>query len=173
MTSYFANSLGSTKSGIPNAFKLSSLIEAYSVEVAGLQESDSIHISTWARDSVAFLETRLSFHSFYGPDPLSETFGTAIISKLNLLESDYEFLPLWHEASLLRSVSWVKILFRGTEIHLVNTHLDYVDPFGESFAQVIFAFRNFQSLINLNDFCGLCRWIKSLTLLIDSTDQLF
>ena len=49
--------------------------------IIGLQESDTARIAGGNADVVAYLADRLEMYSYYGPSPVSGTFGIALLSR--------------------------------------------------------------------------------------------
>ena len=60
------------------------LVRRISPDVLALQESDSARVSLNNNDYVRYYAARLGYHSYYGPTPVTGTFGTAILSKYPL-----------------------------------------------------------------------------------------
>lgn len=56
-------------------------------DVIALQESDSARISINNNDYVRYFANRLGYYSYYGPTPVTGTYGTAILSRFPLMNT--------------------------------------------------------------------------------------
>jgi endonuclease/exonuclease/phosphatase family metal-dependent hydrolase len=63
------------------------LIRKVSPDILALQESDSARISLNNNDYVRYFAENLGYYSYYGPTPVTGTYGTAILSKYPLLNT--------------------------------------------------------------------------------------
>jgi endonuclease/exonuclease/phosphatase family metal-dependent hydrolase len=63
------------------------LIRKASPDILALQESDSTRISLNNNDYVRYFAEKLGYYSYYGPTTVTGTYGTAILSKVPLLNT--------------------------------------------------------------------------------------
>ena len=57
------------------------LVQSTNPDIIGLQESDTARIAGGNADVVAYFADRLEMYSYYGPSPITGTFGIALLSK--------------------------------------------------------------------------------------------
>jgi endonuclease/exonuclease/phosphatase family metal-dependent hydrolase len=57
------------------------LVQSTNPDIIGLQESDTARIAGGNADVVAYFANRLDMYSYYGPSPITGTFGIALLSK--------------------------------------------------------------------------------------------
>lgn len=57
------------------------LIRSKDPDILGLQESDSARIANGNADLVRYIADRLNMYAYYGPTPITGTFGIALLSK--------------------------------------------------------------------------------------------
>jgi len=67
------------------------LIRQVSPDILALQESDTARISLNNNDYVRYYASQLGYYSYYGPTTVTGTFGTAILSKYPLLNTEAIF----------------------------------------------------------------------------------
>jgi endonuclease/exonuclease/phosphatase family metal-dependent hydrolase len=67
------------------------LIRQVSPDILALQESDTARISLNNNDYVRYYASKLGYYSYYGPTTVTGTFGTAILSKYPLLDTNTVF----------------------------------------------------------------------------------
>ena len=75
---------GSEKEGDRNLYDQLAFIRKVNPDLIGLQESDGTRTSGANIDAVRFFADALGFHVYYGPNTISGTFGTAILSRFPL-----------------------------------------------------------------------------------------
>ncbi len=109
-------------------------IEKISPDILALQESDSARISLNNVDIVRYFAGKLGYYSFYGPSPVSGTYGTAILSKY----------PLYNQHVIYSYSDKDEIATSVAEIHLdgkvftiYNVHPDGSDLAMQVFAQTL------------------------------------
>lgn len=71
---------GYDDSGEQNFDDQIALIQSKAPDILGLQECDTARISGGNVDVVAFFADRLNMYSYYGPSPITGTFGIALLS---------------------------------------------------------------------------------------------
>lgn len=57
------------------------LIQSFDPDILGLQESDTNRIAGGNKDVVGYFANKLNMHVYYGPTPITGTFGIALLSK--------------------------------------------------------------------------------------------
>jgi endonuclease/exonuclease/phosphatase family metal-dependent hydrolase len=68
------------------------LIRRVNPDILALQETDSARISLNNNDYVRYFAEKLGYYSYYGPTPVTGTFGSAILSKYPLLNPRSVFI---------------------------------------------------------------------------------
>jgi endonuclease/exonuclease/phosphatase family metal-dependent hydrolase len=68
------------------------LIKEIDADIIGLQETDSSRIAGGNTDIVRYLADRLDMHSYYGPTPVTGTFGDVLLSKYPIENPKTHFL---------------------------------------------------------------------------------
>jgi endonuclease/exonuclease/phosphatase family metal-dependent hydrolase len=63
------------------------LMQRVSPDIIALQESDSARISLNNNDYVRYFAEQMGYYSYYGPSPVTGTYGTAILSRFPVLET--------------------------------------------------------------------------------------
>jgi endonuclease/exonuclease/phosphatase family metal-dependent hydrolase len=72
---------GYNEEGLKNYDGQLALLRQIDADIIGLQESDTDRIAGGNNDVVRFFADRLDMHSYYGPKPVTGTFGVALLSK--------------------------------------------------------------------------------------------
>jgi endonuclease/exonuclease/phosphatase family metal-dependent hydrolase len=72
---------GYDDSGEQNFDDQISLIQSKAPDILGLQECDTARIAGGNEDVVAYFTDRLNMYSYYGPSPITGTFGIALLSR--------------------------------------------------------------------------------------------
>ena len=114
------------------------LIQQVSPDILVLQETDSTRISLNNNDYVRYFADRLGYYSYYGPKTPSGTYGTAILSKFPLLNTQTIFMFSDKDET---GVAEAQVVVGGLTFTIYDVHPDSSDP-----AMLAFA----QSLINLS-----------------------
>ncbi|MBN1451065.1 MAG: endonuclease/exonuclease/phosphatase family protein, partial [Anaerolineales bacterium] len=110
------------------------LIRRVSPDILALQESDSARISLNNNDYVRYFAEKLGYHSYYGPTPLTGTFGTAILSKYPLLNTRSVFIYSDKDET---GVAEAEIEVNGMRFTIYDVHPDSSDAAMLAFARVL------------------------------------
>jgi endonuclease/exonuclease/phosphatase family metal-dependent hydrolase len=107
------------------------LVRHASPDVLALQESDSARISLNNNDYVRYFAGKLRYYSYYGPTPVTGTYGTAILSKYPLENTRSVFIYSDQDEI---GVAEAEIQINGRRFTVYNVH-----PAGSDRAMVGFA----------------------------------
>ena len=104
------------------------LIRAQSPDVVALQESDTNRIAGGNKDVVAYFADHLDMYSYYGPSPVTGTFGIALLSRYPIRDA-----RTWYLYSDGEQVAVIEaqIEFDGTVFHLFVNHLGNGGPLAQ------------------------------------------
>jgi endonuclease/exonuclease/phosphatase family metal-dependent hydrolase len=94
-------------------------IQKVNPDIIGLQESDSARPSLGNTDSARFFAERLGYYMYYGPNTISGTFGTAILSRFPL-ENPRTFFTYSTIDEVGTAVAEIEV--EGRRIGLFNSH---------------------------------------------------
>ena len=100
------------------------LIRQVSPDILALQESDSARISLNNNDYVRYFAEKLGYYSYYGPTPVTGTFGTAILSKYPLQNTRSVFIYSDKDET---GVAEAEIEVNGMRFTIYNVHPDSSD----------------------------------------------
>lgn len=120
--------------GVLDLARIAGIVRDNGVEVVGLQEVDR-HWSDRSEfvDQAAALAAMLGMHAVYGAnldlDPLEpgqprRQYGTAILSRYPILESDNTYLPN-APGKEQRGLLYARVVVRGVRVNVYNTHLQH------------------------------------------------
>jgi endonuclease/exonuclease/phosphatase family metal-dependent hydrolase len=107
------------------------LIRKVSPDILALQESDSARISLNNNDYVRYFAENLCYYSYYGPTPVTGTYGTAILSKYPLLNTRTAFTFSDKDET---GVAEAEIEVNGIRISIFDVH-----PDGSDTSMLVFA----------------------------------
>jgi endonuclease/exonuclease/phosphatase family metal-dependent hydrolase len=107
------------------------LIRQVSPDILSLQETDSARISLNNNDYVRYFAEKLGYYSYYGPKPVTGTFGTAILSKFPLENTRTAFIFSDKDET---GVAEAEVEVGGQRYTIYDVHPDSSD-----LAMVIFA----------------------------------
>lgn len=110
------------------------LIRQVSPDILAMQETDSARISLNNNDYVRYFAEKLGYYSYYGPTPVTGTFGTAILSKYPLLYTRTVFIYSDKDET---GVAEAEIDVNGTRFTIYNVHPDSSDTAMLIFAQTL------------------------------------
>ncbi len=96
------------------------LMRGLDPDVIGLQETDTARAAGGNSDVVRFLADGLGMHSYYGPSPVSGTFGVALLSRYPILNARTFFMPSRGEQTAAIEAD---ITAGGKTISILVTHL--------------------------------------------------
>jgi len=108
-----------------------SLIQQVSPDILALQESDAARISLNNNDYVRYYAGKLGYYSYYGPTPVSGTYGTAILSKFPL-ENPHSVFSYSDQDEIGTAVAEIEVA--GRRFTIFNVH-----PAGSDTAMLVFA----------------------------------
>ena len=100
------------------------LIRQVSPDILALQELDSARISLNNNDYVRYFAEKLGYYSYYGPTPVTGTFGTAILSRYPLLNTRSVFIYSDKDET---GVAEAEIEVNGLRFTIYNVHPDSSD----------------------------------------------
>jgi endonuclease/exonuclease/phosphatase family metal-dependent hydrolase len=107
------------------------LIRRASPDILALQESDSTRISLNNNDYVRYFAEKLGYYSYYGPTTVIGTYGTAILSKVPLLNTRTVFT--YSDKDEIGTTE-AEIEVNGIRFTIYNVH-----PDGSDTAMLVFA----------------------------------
>jgi endonuclease/exonuclease/phosphatase family metal-dependent hydrolase len=110
------------------------LIRQVSPDILALQETDSIRISLNNNDYVHYFSDNLGYYSYYGPKTVAGTYGTAILSKIPLLNTRTAFMYSDKDET---GVAEVEVEVAGLHFTIYDVHPDSSDPAMLAFAQTL------------------------------------
>ncbi len=107
------------------------LIKQVDPDVIGFQESDSTRISLGNNDYIRYYANQLGYHSYFGPTPVTGTYGTAILSKYPL-ENPRSVFTFSDQDEI--GTAEAEITVGGRQFTIFNVH-----PAGSDQAKLVFA----------------------------------
>jgi endonuclease/exonuclease/phosphatase family metal-dependent hydrolase len=107
------------------------LIKAVNPDIIGFQESDSTRISLGNNDYIRYYANQLGYHSYFGPTPVTGTYGTAILSKYPL-ENPRAVFSYSDQDEI--GTAEAEITVDGKQFTIFNVH-----PAGSDEAKLVFA----------------------------------
>jgi endonuclease/exonuclease/phosphatase family metal-dependent hydrolase len=110
------------------------LIQQVSPDILALQETDSTRISLNNNDYVRYFADQLGYYSYYGPRTPSGTYGTAILSKLPLQNTQTAFMYSDKDET---GVAEAEVEIGGIPIAIYDVHPDSSDPAMVAFAHTL------------------------------------
>jgi len=124
------------------------LIQSKSPDILGLQESDTARIAGGNVDVVAYFTDRLNMYSYYGPSPVTGTFGIALLSRYPIENPKTYFLYSKGEQV---AVIEADINIGGTTHKVYVTHLGNRGPIFQ-IRQMLDLMRGQDNVIAMGDF---------------------
>lgn len=112
------------------------LIRGVSPDVLAMQESDAARISINNNDYVRYYASKLGYYSYYGPTTVAGTFGTAILSKYPL-ENTQVMFTFSDQDEVGTAIADITVA--GRTLHVYNVHPDGSDDAKRAFAQAVLA----------------------------------
>ena len=112
------------------------LIKQVSPDILALQETDSTRISLNNNDYVRAFADGLGYYSYYGPKTVAGTYGTAILSKYPLLNTNTTFMYSDKDET---GVAEAEVEVAGKRFSIYDVHPDSSDPAMVNFAQSLLA----------------------------------
>jgi endonuclease/exonuclease/phosphatase family metal-dependent hydrolase len=117
-------------------------------DIIGLQESDTARIAGGNADVVAYFANKLDMYSYYGPSPITGTFGIALLSKYPILDPHTHFLYSKGEQV---AVIEADLLIAGMTYKVYVTHLGNGGPIFQM-EQMLEIMRGQENVIAMGDF---------------------
>jgi endonuclease/exonuclease/phosphatase family metal-dependent hydrolase len=124
------------------------LIQQTSPDIIGLQESDTARIAGGNADVVAYFADRLDMYSYYGPSPITGTFGIALLSKYPIEDPHTYFL--YSEGEQVAVIE-AQITVSGMTFNIFVTHLGNGGPIIQM-RQMLELMRGKENVIAFGDF---------------------
>jgi endonuclease/exonuclease/phosphatase family metal-dependent hydrolase len=112
---------GYGKNGEKNFERQREVIRGLAPDVIGLQETDTARIAGGNSDLVRWLADGLGMYSYYGPTPVSGTFGVALLSRFPIRNPRTFFMPSRGEQTACIAA---EIAVGDTLVRVLVTHLD-------------------------------------------------
>jgi endonuclease/exonuclease/phosphatase family metal-dependent hydrolase len=97
------------------------VIRGLSPDIVGLQETDTARIAGGNSDLVRYLADGLAMYSYYGPTPVSGTFGVALLSRFPIRNPRTFFMPSRGEQTACIEA---EIVVGDELVRVLVTHLD-------------------------------------------------
>ncbi|MCB8965768.1 MAG: endonuclease/exonuclease/phosphatase family protein [Ardenticatenaceae bacterium] len=110
------------------------LIRRASPDILSLQETDSTRISLNNNDYVRYYAEKLGYYSYFGPTPVTGTYGTAILSKYPLLNTRTVFTYSDKDET---GIAEAEIEVAGRRFTIYDVHPDGSDTAMLVFAKVL------------------------------------
>lgn len=124
------------------------LIRGSDPDIVGLQESDTARIAGGNADVVAYFADRLEMYSYYGPSPVTGTFGIALLSKYPI-ENPHTYY-LYSEGEQVAVIE-ADITVAGTPFKVYVTHLGNGGPIIQM-RQMLELMRGEENVVAFGDF---------------------
>lgn len=124
------------------------LIKSTNPDIVGLQESDTARIAGGNADVVGYFADRLEMYSYYGPSPITGTFGIALLSKYPIQNPHtYYVYSKGEQVAVIEAE-----ITAGSKTHKVYvTHLGNGGPIFQ-IRQMLEIMRGQQNVIAMGDF---------------------
>jgi len=139
---------GYDDSGEQNFDNQVALIRSKSPDILGLQECDTARIAGGNVDVVSYFADRLKMSSYYGPSPVTGTFGIALLSRYRIENPETYFLYSKGEQV---AVIEAEITIRGQTYKVYVTHLGNGGPIFQ-IRQMLDLMRGQDNVIAMGDF---------------------
>ncbi len=110
------------------------LIRQVSPDILALQETDSTRISLNNNDYVRYFAENLGYYSYFGPRTPTGTYGTAILSKFPLQNTNTIFMYSDKDET---GVAAAEVEVAGLRFAIYDVHPDSSDPAMLAFAQTL------------------------------------
>ncbi len=112
---------GYGKDGEKNFRRQLEVIRGLSPDIVGLQETDTARIAGGNSDLVRWLADGLAMYSYYGPTPVSGTFGVALLSRFPIRNPRTFFMPSRGEQTACIEAD---VAVGDALVRVLVTHLD-------------------------------------------------
>ncbi len=126
------------------------VIRRVAPDILALQESDSARVSLNNNDYVRYFASKLGYFSYYGPTPVSGTYGTAILSRFPL-ENPRTVFSYSDQDEIGTAV--VEVEVGGRRVRVYNVHPAGSDTAMMAFAEMLLAdSKDAETVIALGDY---------------------
>jgi endonuclease/exonuclease/phosphatase family metal-dependent hydrolase len=139
---------GYSEDGAKNFKGQLELIESLAPDIIGLQESDTNRIAGGNADIVRYFADQLDMYAYYGPSPVTGTFGIALISKYPIEDAKTFYMYSEGEQTALIEA---KITIDETAYAIYVTHLGNDGPIVQQ-EQVLEVLEGVNNIIAVGDF---------------------
>jgi endonuclease/exonuclease/phosphatase family metal-dependent hydrolase len=112
------------------------LIQQVSPDILALQETDSTRISLNNNDYVRYFADKLGYYSYFGPKTVAGTYGTAILSKFPLMNTETIFMYSDKDET---GVAEAEVKVAGLSFSVYDVHPDSSDQAMAAFARTLIA----------------------------------
>jgi endonuclease/exonuclease/phosphatase family metal-dependent hydrolase len=110
------------------------IIRKVSPDILALQETDSTRISLNNNDYVRYYAEKLGYYSYYGPSTVAGTYGTAILSKFPLINTQSVFT--YSDTDEI-GIAEAQVLVNGKKFFIYDVHPDGSDTVMLTFAKAL------------------------------------
>ena len=110
------------------------IIQQVSPDILVLQESDSTRISLNNIDLVRYFADNLGFYSYYGPKTISGSYGTAILSRYPLEDTQSIFTFSDQDEN---GTAYARVVIEGKVFNIYDVHPDGSDDAKKAFAEML------------------------------------
>ncbi len=124
------------------------LIQSLNPDLVGLQETDTNRIAGGNVDLVRYLADRLGYDSYYGPSPVTGTFGIALLSRYPIQEPGIFYMYSEREQTATLTAH---IVVAGQRYNIFVTHLGNGGPIIQQQA-ILTQVENLSNVILMGDF---------------------
>lgn len=124
------------------------LIRSKAPDILGLQECDTARIAGGNADVVAYFADRLNMYSYYGPSPVTGTFGVALLSRYPIENARTFYLySLGEQVAVIEA----EITIADQKYQVFVTHLGNRGPIFQQ-EQLLELMRGHENVITMGDF---------------------
>jgi len=125
---------GNDNTGEQSYLRQLAIIQQVTPDILVLQESDSTRISINNIDLVRFFADNLGYYSYYGPKTISGSYGTAILSRYPLINTQTIFTFSDQDEN---GTAYAQVEVGNKTLNIYNVHPDGSDDTKEAFAKML------------------------------------
>jgi endonuclease/exonuclease/phosphatase family metal-dependent hydrolase len=125
---------GNDNTGEQSYLRQLAIIQQVTPDILVLQESDSTRISINNIDLVRFFADNLGYYSYYGPKTISGSYGTAILSRYPLINTQTIFTFSDQDEN---GTAYAQVEVGNKTFNIYNVHPDGSDDAKEAFAKML------------------------------------
>jgi endonuclease/exonuclease/phosphatase family metal-dependent hydrolase len=111
---------GFSANGTLNVQRIADNIRFVSPDILGLEESDTVRITSGGVDLVHYLASTLGYHAAYGPPTSAQTYGVSILTRFPIKDWTYTLLPSPGDN---RVVVHATLAVGGVDVQVFAVHL--------------------------------------------------